>query len=175
MNDSDKSRIVTDLLAKMDAAARKDDLLFEQKQPALMKLHMLSTVTSIVSIRAIQHTLLEYDILAVLKDWIAPKDANTLPSLTVRTAIYDILNKLPIGTEHLKRAAPGKQPIGTTIVALRKHKMETKENKLKLKDLMEKWCRPVFSKSIDPRSAVQQSSELRQVSVNRLEAKERVR
>lgn len=175
MNDSDKGKIVTDLLAKMDAAARKDDLLYEQKQPALMKLHMLSTVTSIVSVRALQHTLLEYDILAVLKDWIAPKDANTLPSLTVRSAVYDILNKLPIGTEHLKRSAPGKQPIGTTIVALRKHKMETQENKRKLKDLMEKWCRPVFSKSVDPRSAVQQqSNELREVSINRLEAKERV-
>lgn len=168
MTDAEKQKIVTDLLARMDKAARDDDRLFQLKQPATNKLQLLKVVQQIVSMRDLHNTLLDYDILAVMKDWIEPKDASTLPSLQVRTAVYEMLYKLPCATDHLKRAAPGKQPIGTTIVALRKHKMETVENKRRLKDLMEKWCRPIYGKSVDARSSnnaeLIELSQMRQVS-----------
>ncbi len=35
---------------------------------------------------------------------------------------------------------------------LRKHKAETAENKRLLKDIMDKWSRPIFAKSVDVRS-----------------------
>ena len=152
ISETDKAKIVSLLLSKMDAAARKDDELYNANEPAIHKLQLLPQVKSLVSLKDLQNTLLDYDILAVFKDWIEPKDANTLPSLAVRSAVYEMLHKLPCAIEHLKRVSGGKQPIGATIVSLRKHKMETNHNKQVLKELMEKWSRPIFSKSIDARS-----------------------
>jgi transcription factor SPN1 len=168
MSETEKARIVTELLRKMDFAGRMDDEMYRQKQPAIYKLQMLKTVESIVEIRALQTTLLEYDILAAFKDWLEPKDDKTLPSLEVRTSIYRMLLSLPCQVDHLKRTAPGKQPIGMTIVALRKHKMETETNKRILKEIMEKWSRPVFGKSVDARNTSgRDSMELRELAAQR--------
>lgn len=57
-----------------------------------------------------------------------------------------MLTTLPICTDHLKRVSSG-EPIGFIIIALRKHKAETVANKRLLKDLIEKWSRPVFAAS----------------------------
>lgn len=148
MSEGEKDRITERLLHRMHDAFIKDEALFKQGEPAVYKLQMLRTVQQMVAVKTLQHNLLEKDILGALKDWIEPKrDAGkTLPSLTVRTAIYEMLAKLPCQTDHLKRTEGDKKPIGYTILALRKHKQETPENKRALKELMEKWCRPVFRK-----------------------------
>jgi transcription factor SPN1 len=168
MSEIEKTRIVTELLRKMDIACRADDELYRQKQPAIHKMNMLKTVQSIVEIKALHSTLLEYDILGAFRDWLEPKDDKTLPSLEVRTAIYHMLLSLPCQVDHLKRSTQGKQPIGITIVALRKHKMETETNKRLLKEIMEKWSRPVFSKSVDARNTSGRDSlELRELAAQR--------
>lgn len=148
MTDAEKDRLADKLLRRMHDACVKDEECFRQGLPAVHKLQLLKTVQQMTSMKAMQHSLLEKDILGSLRDWIEPKkDANkTLPSLAVRTAVFDILMKLPCQTDHLKRSDGDKKPIGHTILALRKHKMETPENKRLLKELMEKWCRPVFGK-----------------------------
>ena len=148
MSEAEKDRITERLLHRMHDAFVKDEALFKQGEPAVYKLQMLRTVQQMVAVKTLQHNLLEKDILGAFKDWIEPKrDAGkTLPSLTVRTAIYEMLAKLPCQTDHLKRTEGDKKPIGYTILALRKHKLETPENKRALKELMEKWCRPVFRK-----------------------------
>jgi len=43
--------------------------------------------------------------------------------------------------------------VGKTILILRKHKLETNENKRILKAIMEKWSRPIFNKASDSRSS----------------------
>ena len=152
MSEAEKDRITERLLHRMHDAFVKDEALFKQGEPAVYKLQMLRTVQQMVAVKTLQHNLLEKDILGAFKDWIEPKrDAGkTLPSLTVRTAIYEMLAKLPCQTDHLKRTEGDKKPIGYTILALRKHKLETPENKRALKELMEKWCRPVFRKVRPP-------------------------
>lgn len=67
-----------------------------------------------------------------------------------------LLHQLHPTPEQLKKTAGrglGKNtaPIGSTIVRLRKHRMETPENKKMLKEIMEKWSRPIFSKQVDER------------------------
>ena len=148
MSEAEKDKITERLLQRMHEAWLKDENLFKQGEPAVHKLQLLRSVQQVVAVKALQHNLLEKDILGSFKDWIEPKrDASkTLPSLTVRTAVYNMLAKLPCQTDHLKRTEGDKKPIGYTILALRKHKMETPENKRALKELMEKWCRPVFRK-----------------------------
>jgi transcription factor SPN1 len=103
---------------------------------------MLPAVRRLVMVKDMQHTLLEFDLLGVLKVWIEPRDDKSLPSLTVRQAVYDMLQRLPCQADHLKRSG-----IGKTIVVLRKHKSEIPANKTLLKAVMDKWCRPIFNKS----------------------------
>ena len=148
MSEGEKDRIADKLLRRMYAAWTADEECFVKREPAVHKLQLLPTVQKIVAVKILQHNLLEKDILGALKDWIEPKnDADkTLPSLAVRVGVYEMLMKLPCQTDHLKRSEGDKKPIGHTILALRKHKSETLENKRLLRDLMEKWCRPVFRK-----------------------------
>jgi transcription factor SPN1 len=148
MSDNEKDKVADQLLRRMGEACVRDDACFREGQPAVHKLQLLKTVQSVVAVKALQHTLLERDLLGALRDWIEPKNdaQKTLPSLAIRTAVYEILMKLPCHTDQLKRSDGLKKPIGHVVLALRKHKQETPENKRLLKELMEKWCRPVFRK-----------------------------
>jgi transcription factor SPN1 len=76
----------------------------------------------------------------------------------VRRSVYDILKNLPCQSEHLKSSG-----IGKTVLALRKHPAEIPENKRLLKELMEKWCRPIFGLSSDPRGTVAGNSDLSEI------------
>lgn len=148
LNDEQKSSLSTQLLQQMDRAYKEDEYLHDNDKTALKKLILLPTVVSMCNLRPLQQTLLEYDILSSIRAWVEPIDqGKTLPSLSLRTAMYDVLLALPAQSDHLKRSG-----IGKTIVALRKHKLESMENKRKLKAIMEKWCRPIFNKSTDSRT-----------------------
>lgn len=171
MSDNEKAQITTDLLTKMEIACRQDDDMYRRGEPAIYKLQLLPVVQKIVGMKTLHTTLLDYDVLAAMKEWIEPRDSKTLPSLAVRTAVYEMLLRLPCQVDHLKRCAAGKQPIGVTIVALRKHQSETIENKRLLKEIIEKWCRPIFGKSTDPRSMSSgfENPEMREIAVMRLQ------
>ena len=188
MTDTQKTQYVTRLIEKMHSAALKDDNLFKSNEPAVYKLQMLKTVQQVVAVKELHEAILDNDILYVFNDWIEPKDDSTLPALTIRTAVYDMLALLPCQIDHLKRAPEGKLPIGNTIVKLRKHKMETVDNKRKLKELMEKWSRLVFAKATNfdkpdkssssssskdiPQAKIRSSDELRELALQRQTLKE---
>jgi hypothetical protein len=67
------------------------------------------------------------------------QDSRTLPALAVRSAVYQmLLNQIHPSAEQLKKTrgrglGQCTAPIGEVIVALRKHKLETPENKKLLK------------------------------------------
>jgi transcription factor SPN1 len=178
LTDAEKDQMIDKLLKQMTKAQQLDDECFKAKKPAIYKLQLLPAVQRAVSMKQLHNTLLEKDFLWYLRDWIEPKNATTLPALSLRTSIYEMLLKLPIMTEHLKRGKKDinlifflfltfvlflsffavflfftccfilgndKGPIGYIIVSLRKHKMETPENKRLLKEIMDKWSRPIFS------------------------------
>ena len=143
-----KTEIAQDLLHKMDRAAKADNQLYLEGKPAVHKLNMLKQVQKLAGVKSLQNTLLDFDILGALRTWIEPKDKSTLPGLTVRVAVYELLKRLPCEKDHLKRSG-----IGKTLVAIRKHDMETAANKRLLKEIIDKWCRPIFGKSADIRAA----------------------
>ena len=154
VSETDKQRIAMELLRRMDAACKKDDELFRQGQPALNKVGLLKKVEEMVSLTAMQGTLLDYDVLGVLSEWLMVKSDNTLPSHTVRVAVYKMLDKLPCQSEHLKRKTEGsKRTIGQTVITLLKHKDETRENKVLIKGLVEKWSRGIYGKQTDLRNS----------------------
>jgi len=89
-----------------------------------------------------------------MADWLHIKADKSLPSHTVRTAVYQMLNQLPCETTHLKRNnGEHSKTIGMVVMELYKHKLETKDNKRVLRLLIEKWSRPIYKKNADARSA----------------------
>jgi transcription factor SPN1 len=147
LTEAQKGEIAHDLLHKMDKSFHDDRLLYEQQLPAIHKLKLLPSVKKILLMKQLQMTLLDYDLLSVLKSWIEPIDKTALVGLTIRTGIYEVLSILPCQTEHIRRSG-----IGKTLVSLLKHKMETTENKQKIREIIEKWSRPIFGKSVDARA-----------------------
>jgi transcription factor SPN1 len=154
LTEVDKERFVEKLILKMNKACEDDEVMFNKQEPAVFKLQLLPSVQQALSMKSLHQTLLDRDILSCLREWIAPRNNKTLAALPVRTAVYEMLLKLPCLPDHLKRVVNDKLPIGATIVALRKHKMETEQNKKILKEIMDKWSRPIFSKSIDERRSL---------------------
>lgn len=149
ISDTKKAEIAQSLLFEMDKAEKEDQLLFERQEPAVRKLQLLPTCQRVINMKTMHNTLLDFDLLGVLRAWIEPRDKNTLSSLPIRTAVYNMLMKLPCQIDHLKRSS-----IGKTIMALIHHKHETPANKLLLRELVEKWSRPIFNKSADLRAGV---------------------
>lgn len=147
LTETQKGEIALEVLQRMDKAYNDDKLMVEREQPAVQKLKLLPHVKKMLTIKQMQTTLLDYDLLSVLKAWVEPGHKGALPSLTVRTTIYDLLMMLPCHSEHIKRSG-----IGKTLVGLCKVKAETTANKQKLKEIIEKWSRPIFGKSVDARS-----------------------
>lgn len=147
LTETQKGEVAHDLLHKMDKAVHDDRLLYEQQLPAIHKLKLLPSVKKILLMKQLQMTLLDYDLLSVLKSWIEPIDKSALVGLDIRSTIYELLSLLPCQTEHVRRSGVGK-----TLVSLLKHKMETSENKQKIREIIEKWSRPIFGKSIDARA-----------------------
>lgn len=147
VTDAKKGEIAGDILSTMNQAAEEDRDLYQQGLPGVKKLQMLARVERAVTTKSLQSTLLEYDLLSVLKTWIEPMSKTVLAGLTIRNAVYDILKKLPCTTEQLKRSQ-----IGKTLMILVKHKLETNENKRKIREIIDKWSRPIFGKSVDARN-----------------------
>jgi transcription factor SPN1 len=115
----DKENYVDKLQKKMDRAVRDDNECLANGQPALNKLKLMPALVQTFNMKSLQNTLLERDILCNLRDFLEPKDKNTLPALAVRKTIYDILLKLAVTPEYLKRVNDEKPPIGAVIVQLR--------------------------------------------------------
>ena len=116
----------------MDAVRKKDEACYAKGEPAMHKINLLKRVQEVVQVKDLQATLLDYDILGVFADWLHVKADKSLPSHTVRTAVYVMLNSLPCETTHLKRIptmSEHSKTIGMVVMELYKHKQETKDNK----------------------------------------------
>lgn len=137
---------IADFLQKMDDQAKSDRQTHRMKQPAVGKLNMLPQVLKMIKNKGYQRNLLEMNLLEAVHEWLTPLDDGALASHTVRVAIYEVLMELPVEVDHLKRSGLGK-----LIMGLWHHPKETKENKAKLKALIERWARPVFNKFTDHR------------------------
>jgi transcription factor SPN1 len=154
-SDTDKQLFVERLQISMRNAADKDDISMANGRPALEKLAMLPTVTQAFGMKSVWNTMLDRDILGTLRDWIMPKVDNTLPSLPVRSLIYQILLRLPCQADHLKRRdGTGRSPVGHILMQLQRHPMETEDNRRVLKDITDKWSRDIFGKSVENRSGL---------------------
>lgn len=150
LTDTQIESAVGSIIEKMRKAHVDDESSLQAGEVALAKVTLLPVVEKTVGMRPLQNMLLERNILEVFKSWIEPRADKSLASLSVRSAVYKILLNLPCQIDHLKRCG-----IGKTVFGLRKHKQETLENKRLLRELIERWSRPIFANPNDLRQDTQ--------------------
>ena len=137
-------QLVQEILYRMDTAQSADETAISEGKPGLEKLKLLDTVVDTLSKVQLQSTLLDFNLLEVMRKWIQPSASGHLPNVGIRTKLLKVTKRLPVYKDHLKRSGFGK-----IVMALYKHPDETPENSEVCRELIERWSRSVFDKSMD--------------------------
>jgi len=145
---------VQNFLSGMDGAYKADQRARKEGKVALEKVKFLPTVVKMLGRRdTFIKQLLECDFLGLIRKWLHPLSDGALPSFQVRSQVLAALHKMPdlAGEEmvgYLRRSE-----IGKTLMLLWKHKDEHTQNKTLIRELVERWSRPVLHKTADYRMA----------------------
>lgn len=135
-----------EFLHRMDGAADEDEKSYQERKPATKKLAMLPSVLETLANKEMTRSLLDWDLLSIIKRWIQPLPNGKLGNVTVRQRLLDSIKNMTgeqgISPSDLKRSSLGK-----TVMALYTHRDETPNMKRQLKALIEQWSRPIFQKS----------------------------
>ncbi|KAG7399694.1 hypothetical protein PHYBOEH_008201 [Phytophthora boehmeriae] len=144
LSPQEMEQITQEVLYRMDKAYADDLASIEQRRPALEKIKFVDSALHILRKLQFQPMLLDFDLLTIVKKWIQPLEDGTLPNVGLRTKMLDMVSKMPVFKEHLKRSGLGK-----VVMILMKHPHETLENKELCRSLVERWSRSVFNKTLD--------------------------
>lgn len=162
IEEADQVRMVSELFADMTAAARADVAAREAGQPAVSKLRMLDRLRMVTAIGALHSKLLEgtatgagslgttqVTLLHLFRAWLRPSPSGDLPPLPLRECIYEIMDKLPISTYHLRDSR-----VGEVLFALSHDGRETEKNRALLGAMVERFSRAIFQKSAQYRGGM---------------------
>jgi transcription factor SPN1 len=138
------------LAERMSDAYRDDKEAIAQNTFAIAKLQLLPQVVIMLHRRnpaidqqldreEIDRPIANENFLKACKRWLDPLPDGSLPNLKIRESIIKNLFKLEVDQTVLINSR-----IGQAIMLLSKHKLETRENKKLLSQLISKWCRPIF-------------------------------
>lgn len=138
------------LAERMSDAYRDDKEAIAQDKMAISKLQLLPEVVVMLHRRnpaidqqldreEIDRPIANENFLKACKRWLDPLPDGTLPNLKIRENIIKNLFKFEVDQTVLINSR-----IGQAIMFLSKHKLETRENKKLLSQLISKWCRPIF-------------------------------
>uniref|UniRef100_A0A6T6C574 TFIIS N-terminal domain-containing protein n=1 Tax=Compsopogon caeruleus TaxID=31354 RepID=A0A6T6C574_9RHOD len=136
---------VLDFIAFM-MRVRDDDLkAYRKNTPALNKVKSLPHVEEMLKKIDYRETLLQNDLLPVIRSWLDPMPDNTLPNLTVRSRLLELLSEFPVNEEwlhHLERS----RGLGKVVNYLSMKDPHEPNSRL-AKALVEKWSRPIFEQT----------------------------
>jgi transcription factor SPN1 len=138
------------LAERMSDAYRDDKEAIAKNTFAIAKLQLLPQVVVMLHRRnpaidqqldreEIDRPIANENFLKACKRWLDPLPDGSLPNLKIRESIIKNLFKLEVDQTVLINSR-----IGQAIMLLSKHKLETRENKKLLSQLISKWCRPIF-------------------------------
>ncbi|RMX64570.1 hypothetical protein DD238_005539 [Peronospora effusa] len=144
LSPQEMEQITQEVLYRMDKAYADDLASIAQRRPALEKIKFMENALHVLRKIQFQPMLLDFDLLTIVKKWIQPLEDSTLPNVGVRTKMLEMVSKMPVFKEHLKRSGLGK-----VVMMLMKHPRETIENKELCRSLVERWSRAVFNKTLD--------------------------
>ncbi|CAL0311787.1 unnamed protein product [Lupinus luteus] len=152
--------LVENVMAELEVTAEKDAELNMQRKPAINKLRKLPLLTEVLSKKQLQLEFLYHGVLTLLKNWLEPLPDESLPNISIRTAILPIFNDFPIDLEQYdRREQLKKSGLGKVIMFLSKSDEEISVNRKLAKDLLingytvfkpeKRTCvsQPVFNKS----------------------------
>jgi len=159
MLDTQKQRICLSLIDRMRDAYDKDEVLLRREKPATCKLNFLPTLKKIVGVESLQDFFVGQQHSCRFKRLDHSEECKFFDQ--PRSEVYELVKSvLNPQIHHVKLSG-----IGKTLFALQKHKMEIHANKVLLKEIIEKWCRLIFSKSSDARSGVECEANVEMVDI----------
>ncbi|KAF9580141.1 Transcription factor iws1 [Lunasporangiospora selenospora] len=135
-------------VSKMREAAFNDIDSKVKNESALAKVRMLENVKKQLNKSHVHNTFLDNGILDAMKLWLEPLQDASLPSLDIIQDFLDILDVLPIQTDHLVNSGVGRVVYFYTKVD---ESRVTPNIKRKAHALVDKWSRPIIKLSQDYR------------------------
>jgi len=161
MTQDEKDKVCMALLGRMNDAYLDDVDARGEGRPATQKMALLPVVKRIFNQRTLHNTLLEFDALGAVCDWLRPLADGSLPSLAVRTAMLEVVQPLPAQPEHLKKQNASGTNVGRVVMKYSRDPRETPSNRRLARQLVEQWSRPVVGRGVSYKSlATQQEDEL---------------
>ncbi|KAG0335134.1 Transcription factor iws1, partial [Podila humilis] len=145
-NELDKS--AARFVAKMRDAAFADIDAKLKKESALAKVRMLESVKKQLNKSHVHNTFLDNGILEAMKLWLEPLQDASLPSLDIIQDFLEILDILPVQTDHLVNSGVGRVVYFYTKVD---DSRVTPSIKRQAHALVDKWSRPIVKLSQDYR------------------------
>jgi len=134
-------------LSKMDDCAKEDFDAHRDGIPAVRKVAFMAQMEAEFRKEFMHDILIDRGALRSLAQWLAPLSDGTLPNPSVRSAVLRALAMFDCDEDFKERLrASG---VGKFVMLLSKHSTETLASKKKCLDLIEKWMRPVYKKSIE--------------------------
>lgn len=138
INDNDD--IIAEMINQMRDAVELDCEANKNRQAATRKLKMLPFVVNQLRKVDLRDAFLDSDILSAITEWLTPLPDKSLPHLNIRESLLKILQDFHLYDVDRIRGSG----IGKAVMYLYKHPKETRENKIKAKELISSWSRPIF-------------------------------
>jgi hypothetical protein len=133
-------------VTKMNRAYTSDQRAKRDGRPALNKIKMLKEVVSVLSKSGMRERFLQNQVCAVVVSWLEVGKDGVLPTLAIRSKMFHIMNKMTpkgkVDPEDMRRYLHSSR-IGSIFNFYSQHPEETKDNKILLKKILERWMNEV--------------------------------
>ena len=155
-----------ELVHDMYKAADQDQSSLEKEEPALAKLRMLPRVEEQTAKQSLQDSFIDAGGLGAIREWLRLLPDNSLPNLTIRTSLLQILRKLTpsITLESLKESK-----VGFAVRDILFHEEEIPINKRVANEISEMWLRSIFGRDVGHSAAKATEEDMRLLHQQRKE------
>jgi len=160
------SHTMEELVHDMYKAADQDQTSLEKDEPALAKLRMLPRVEEQTAKQSLQDSFIDAGGLGAIREWLRLLPDNSLPNLTIRTSLLQILRKLTpsITLESLKESK-----VGFSVRDILFHEEEIPTNKRVANEISEMWLRSIFGRDVGHSAAKATEEDMRLLHQRRRE------
>ncbi|EPT27235.1 IWS1 C-terminus protein [Toxoplasma gondii TgCatPRC2] len=151
LSDQDCQAYCNSLLQQMSDASTHDEKALEEGKPATAKLEMLDRVCTELVKPKWRSWFLTEGCCQCIATWLAPFKDNTLSNFTLRNRLLHVLMKLPISSQELMN-----NDLGRVLVLLWHHPDESDENRVLIRQLIQRWTRPMLGLGSSHREFLQE-------------------
>lgn len=125
--------------SQLTECVEQDNLNNKNGKPATKKLENIDFFTQTLLNKKYQETLLDENILSVVKMWLEPLPDKSLPNISIRKKLLETLKVLNVDKSHLLESG-----VGTIIHFYSINPKENLEIKKLALEIIHKWTRRVF-------------------------------